>query len=129
MSEVQSLINIGGVVRPVSELTLPENWDKFGDALVLTGDVVTVDATKALENERREMVCSRFQARAALHAAGLLASVEAAVAQADEFTKIAWADAVEFRRNSPTIAGLAGAVGMTDTQIDDLFRAAMQIEA
>lgn len=129
MSEVQSLVDIGGVVRPVSELTLPENWDKFGDALILTGNVVTVDEAKALENERKAMVCSRFQARAALLASGLLASVEAAVAQADQFTQIAWVDAVEFRRNSPTIAALQGAVGLTDAQIDDLFRAAMQIEA
>lgn len=128
MSEVQSLINIRGVVRPVSELQLPEDT-RFQDAWELSGDVVTVNQARALELERATMVCSRFQARAALHAAGLLASVEAAVAQADEFTKIAWADAVEFRRNSPTIAGLAGAVGMTDTQIDDLFRAAMQVEA
>lgn len=89
----------------------------------------TASPEEALAAERAAMVCSRFQARAALHAAGLLAQVETAVAAADEFTKIAWADAVEFRRNSPTIAALSGAVGMTDTQIDDLFRAAMQIEA
>lgn len=75
-------------------------------------------------------VVSRFQARAALHAAGLLSSVEDAIATgADVFTQIAWADAVEFRRNSPTIATLAASIGLTETQIDDLFRQAAQITA
>lgn len=128
MSEVETFYNIGGVTRRASELTLPEN-DLFRDAWVLNGDVVTVDMAKALELERSKMVCSRFQARAALASAGLLAAIELAVEQADQFTQIAWADAVEFRRSSPTISALQGAIGMTDSQIDDLFRAAMQIEA
>lgn len=72
---------------------------------------------------------SRFQARAALHNAGLLTAVEAAVAAADPFTQIAWADATEFRRDSPTIAALAVALGMTGAQLDDLFRAAALIVA
>ena len=82
-----------------------------------------------LAEERAFMRCSRFQARAALHNAGLLVSVEAAVAAADPFTQIAWADATEFRRESPTIAALAAAVGLTGEDIDDLFRAAAQIVA
>lgn len=82
-----------------------------------------------LAAERAGMVCSRFQAKAALHAAGLLDQVEAALEQADPLAQLAWADAVEFRRNSPTIAALAGAIGLTDEQIDDLFRSAMEIDA
>lgn len=128
MSEVEILINTNGVVRPVSELQLPED-KRFRDAWVLEGNVVTVNQDRALELERAQMVCSRFQARAALHAAGLLSQIEAAVSQADAFVQIAWADAVEFRRSSPTIAALQSAMGMTDAQIDDLFRAALLIEA
>lgn len=75
------------------------------------------------------MVVSRFQARAALHLAGLLPQVEAAVAAADPLVQIAWSDAVEFRRDSPTIAALAAAIKMTDAQIDDLFRTAAGIAA
>lgn len=82
-----------------------------------------------LQAERASMVVSRFQARAALHIAGLLAQVELAVAAADPLTQMAWADAQEFRRGSPTIAALAGAVDLTPEQIDDLFRQAAQIEA
>lgn len=82
-----------------------------------------------LAAERAGMVISRMQARIALHNAGLLSMVEAAVAAADPFVKIAWADAQEFRRNSPTIASLAGAVNLSPEQLDDLFRAAALIEA
>lgn len=84
---------------------------------------------QALQAERAAMVCSRFQAKAALHNAGLLDAAQAAIASADALTQIAWADAVEFRRNSPTIAAVAEALELTDAQVDDLFRAAMQIEA
>ena len=82
-----------------------------------------------LEIERQGMRCSRFQARAALHQAGLLPSIEAAVATAPALVQIAWADATEFRRDSPTIAALAAGLGMTEAAIDDLFRTAMQITA
>lgn len=73
---------------------------------------------------------SRFQARAALHVAGLLDDVEAAVAAApDPLVQIAWADAQSFERSSPTIATLAAAIGLNDTQVDDLFIAAAKIRA
>ena len=73
---------------------------------------------------------SRFQARAALLGAGLLTSIETAVANSgNAFAQLAWADAIEFRRNSPTIAALAGLVGLTDEELDDLFLAAAEIEA
>lgn len=90
---------------------------------------VPPSAAELLAAERARMVCSRFQAKAALAAAGLLSAAEAAVAQADPIAQLAWAEAVEFRRSSPTIVALGAAIGLTETQIDDLFRAAMVIEA
>lgn len=39
------------------------------------------------------------------------------------------AEAVEYRRTSPAILTLAGVMELTDEQVDDLFRTAMQIEA
>ena len=74
-------------------------------------------------------VVSRFQARAALHIAGLLVQAEAAVAAADPLAQMAWADAQEFRRNSPTIAALSASIGLTSEQVDDLFRSAALIVA
>lgn len=82
-----------------------------------------------IEEERANMICSRFQAKAALSAAGLLSAAESAVAAADATTQLAWAEAIEFRRNSPTITTMAATLGLTPEQVDDLFRAAMQIEA
>lgn len=72
---------------------------------------------------------SRFQARAALFNAGLLPQVEAAVAAAPPLVQMAWADAITFRRDSPSISALSAALGMTDAQIDELFSAAALIRA
>ena len=91
--------------------------------------LIKVDPAKVLATERAAMVCSRFQAKAALHQAGLMDAVNAAMVDADPVAQIAWAEAVEFRRNSPTINALAVSLGLTDEQLDDLFRTAMQIEA
>lgn len=72
---------------------------------------------------------SRFQARAALFAAGKLGAAEQAVAAIGGIAAIAWADAIEFHRNSPTIIALAGSIGLTETDLDDLFTAAAKITA
>lgn len=76
-------------------------------------------------------VVSRFQARAALHLAGLLDDVEALMTApgTPALAKLAWADAQEFERQSPTIAALAGAVGLTEQDIDALFVTAAGIKA
>ena len=69
----------------------------------------------------------QWQARRALHAAGLLTAVEAAVAASSEDIKITWEYAPNIRRDSPMIAALAPALGLTGEQLDDLFRAAAAI--
>lgn len=76
-------------------------------------------------------VVSRFQARAALHQAGLLAQVQTIMEdpETDTMTVLAWQDATEFRRSSPTVAGLAGLLSLDDAAVDDLFRTAAAIEA
>jgi hypothetical protein len=78
---------------------------------------------------RAQAKVSRFQAFAALDAAGLLASATALVTAQGGVAKLAWDNAIEFRRNSPTINALAGALGLSATQLDDLFIAAAVIEA
>ena len=69
----------------------------------------------------------QWQARRALLAAGLLTAVEAAVAAASQDIQITWEYAPNIVRNSPFIAAMAPALGLTDAQIDDLFRAAAAI--
>jgi hypothetical protein len=83
-----------------------------------------------LAAERATMRCRRPQARIALGPA--MWSQVLAIA-ADPLTP--WAlrvwieDFTELERMSQTTLDLAAALGLTDEQVDDLFRAAMQITA
>lgn len=75
-------------------------------------------------------VVSRFQAKAALAMAGKLQVAEEAVAKSGNIVlQLAWAEANEFRRDSPGINALAPMVGLDAAGLDDLFIAAAQIEA
>lgn len=82
-----------------------------------------------LQKQRERMVVTPFQAKAALFNAGLLDDVEAAVLAAETPTlvKLAWVNAVEFRRMSPMIVELASTLNLTDDQLDALFEAAANI--
>lgn len=68
------------------------------------------------------------EARRAIEAAGLTASVAAAIAALPEPTKTAAAIDWEFsnavRRDNPTFIALASALGLSSDQLDDLFIAA-----
>lgn len=71
------------------------------------------------------------QARIALHRAGLLPQVEAALESLPEpartEAKIQWEFEPEVVRGSTLVQGLMPALGLSETQVDDLFRAAAQI--
>ena len=69
---------------------------------------------------------SRFQARAALLQAGKLEEANAAVSESDDLTKLAWADAQVFYRDSPAVNALGTALGL---DLDALFIAAEKIQA
>lgn len=86
---------------------------------------------RELMERRRGMSVSRFQARVMIRRAGLLEQVEAMVAHPDTnpFVADAWLEAREFKRLSPTLLQLAGALGLTDEQLDAMFEQAQQIEA
>lgn len=72
-----------------------------------------------------------FQAKAALLDAGLLDKVEALMASPDmpRIVKLAWSEALHFERNSPTVQSLGSALGLDDTELDDLFTVASGITA
>lgn len=65
------------------------------------------------------------QARLALHAAGLLSGVDAAIAAMPEPAKTAalieWEYAGNVERNAGLVPAMAAALGMSDADIDDLF--------
>jgi hypothetical protein len=113
----------------------PDDVELLGRDIYAAADATAVAYTGptlaevALTNERGGMVVSRFQARAALLQSGLLATAETAIQSGDALTQMVWADAQEFRRSSPTVAAIASVLSLTETEIDDLFRLAITIEA
>jgi hypothetical protein len=66
---------------------------------------------------------TRTQARLVLHRAGLLDKVLEVIAAGGVEAQI-WYEANEWHRASPILAGMAQALGFTDEQVDNLFRAA-----
>lgn len=72
---------------------------------------------------------SRFQARAALQLAGLLDDAEAAIAQANPLSRIAWEHANVYRRDSPTVISIGQQLGLSEADIDELFKTAASITA
>ena len=84
----------------------------------------------ALEDLRATMVVSRFQARAALIQAGLIDAAAAAIrASGDAMLAAAWDHALEFRRLSPAIVQMGGALQLSDEAVDALFASAALITA
>lgn len=73
---------------------------------------------------------SRFQAKAALANIHKLDAANAAVAASDNVVlKLAWAEAPTFPRTSPGINALAPALGLSQDDLDNLFRQAVEITA
>lgn len=98
-------------------------------AFFIEGAWVVVDSTE--QPPPAPQVVTRFQARAALHLAGLLDQVEALMADPSTTTlaRLAWSDAQEFKRSSPTIASMAQALDLGDADVDALFIGAATIDA
>lgn len=81
--------------------------------------IIKIDANKA--QAPIPSVVTMRQARTALSRSGLLAAVNAAVAAADEETKIAWEFSTEVQRDFPLVQTLAAALNLSEQQLDDLF--------
>jgi hypothetical protein len=59
----------------------------------------------------------------------LLDLANAAIESAGPLAALAWSKAAQINRDSPMMAQVASALGMTDKQIDDLFVAAAAVSA
>lgn len=83
------------------------------------------------EQKRQSMIVSPFQAKAALLQAGLLTQVEALINDpaSDPLVKLAWNNALEYKRLSSTIVSLAEQLNLSDEQLDELFTNAANITA
>ena len=74
---------------------------------------------------------TRFQALAVLAAGGYLPTIRTYIATLDQnnVQRLAWENAADWERTSPTLNALAQMLGLTDAQVDDLFIAASQVSA
>jgi hypothetical protein len=74
---------------------------------------------------------TRFQALAVLAAGGYLDTVRTYIATLDQnnVQRLAWENAADWERTSPTLNALAAMLGLTDAQVDELFIAASKVSA
>lgn len=100
---------------PDAWIAAPDAYDPAKEYRVIDGELVEVVP---------QVVSSR-QAKQSLLRADLLDDVDAAIAaSANRAWQIDWADAQEFRRDWPALIALQPALGLSDAQVDDLFRLA-----
>ena len=99
---------------------------RAGDRAATMGEIVAWKNRRVVPQS-----VSRFQAQAALHQAGHLFAIESLMVDPETpaLARLAWENAQEFKRTSPTVQAMAAALGLTDSQIDDLFIVAAGIEA
>lgn len=64
------------------------------------------------------------QCRLVLAAQGLLSSVESAISSSVEAVQIEWQFASTIERYSPIVVSLGGTLGLTEEQLDDMFKLA-----
>lgn len=76
------------------------------------------------------MQVTRFQALAALLGAGLLDTVETYMSHPDtpRVQRLAWDNALTFERDSQLVQGMGASLGLSADDLDNLFRAAGEIE-
>jgi hypothetical protein len=74
---------------------------------------------------------TRFQALATLAAGGWLDTVHVYIdaLPRSNVQRLAFENATDWERTSPTVNALAAMLGLTDAQVDDLFIAAAQVSA
>ena len=104
-----------------------------GKYAIRRGDQWVLENEKAVPPVRPTpvpQVVSRFQARACLLINNKLDEVEQAVQDSnDPMIQLAWQEAVEWERDSPTINALGAAIGLTQEDLDELFIQGAQIKA
>ena len=69
---------------------------------------------------------SKLQAKLQLLEVGLLDKAEDIIKQ-DRTAEIYWTDSQNFYRNDPILLGIAAALNLTDTQLDELFMEASKL--
>ena len=105
----------------------PPEFDPVTAGCFWRGDHWEIEDAKPPVAPVPEVVTMR-QARLALLGAGLLAQVNTAVANMPgaegDAARIEWEYAQEVRRDSPLVAALSVALGLTDETLDNLYKVA-----
>lgn len=96
-------------------------WAVTFPVVFWTPEQIAEYEAQALANRRAQMVCSRAQGKLALLQADLLDTVESWVATQPRATQIEYAERGEWRRDWPLVVNAGTAMGLTDSQLDDLF--------
>jgi hypothetical protein len=87
------------------------------------GALAVLDAPPVIPSPVPQSV-TPLQARKALRASGLSDAVDAYIATQSAAIQDEWEYAITVERDNPAIAAAGPALGLTDAQIDDLFRLA-----
>lgn len=122
----------------VSISALADNWIQSDTAAI--GDTydgtefTRPDNTPTIEERRAQMRVPRLAARLALIDASLWDSIPALIDGITDATQKAqtlafFEDARNWQRDDATVQALAAGLGLSDTELDDLFDAAAVIEA
>lgn len=127
-----------------TEQDLPEWAEGTGEFEIQTVDITDIDPRPKVgwlysngffQDTQPDMPAvpqevTRFQARAALYQSGLFEAVEAEIAkpETDMMLKLAWQDALTFKRNSSFVTGMAAILELSEEQLDKLFVLAAGIE-
>jgi hypothetical protein len=118
-----AIVNSAGTVENVilvESLDFIPGLQEVGDHIAIGMNVDTPAPPIVVMRKVPQSVSMR-QTRLALLAAGLLDDVEAAMATQPRAAQIEWEFATEVLRSSPLVAGLSGAIRLTEAQLDDLF--------
>ena len=78
------------------------------------------------QEELKVKVITPLQAKLQLHKMGLLDEVETMVAN-DKEVQLYWEYALEIRRDHTVLGQMATAMGMTDEQLDEMFKSASKL--
>lgn len=74
------------------------------------------------------LAVSAYQLRRALSAKNLRTAVETAITASPQAVKDEWEFKTSYRRDHPTVAMIAAAIGKTDADIDEVFQLALTFD-
>lgn len=132
-NEFVEIEDIYAPVPPMSTMQEPPAVEEEGKVAIFSGDVWFVGDVPTVTPAMPEVpnVITMRQARLQLHKIGKLSAVQTAINALPEPPKteaqIEWDYASVVERSSPFVALLTPALGLTDAEMDDLFREAAQL--